>query len=148
MRRLVLLALVVPLAAGCGWFGGGWSAYPAAPKTGVLGPLVTPPPAHVPNVAHWIEAEQLPPRAVPGAKLFVQAGCTVCHTYAGAGASNLHAPDLTAIGRRRLGIRFEVAHLRCPSCSTPGSPMPSFAALGPKRLRELAIFLEASKGTR
>jgi hypothetical protein len=28
----------------------------------------------------------------------------------------------------------------------PGSPMPKFASLGDKRLRPLAIFLEASKG--
>ena len=29
---------------------------------------------------------------------------------------------------------------------TPGSAMPSFAALGDENLRKLAIFLEASKG--
>ena len=29
----------------------------------------------------------------------------------------------------------------------PGSPMPPFASLGTDRLRQLAIFLEASKGT-
>jgi hypothetical protein len=29
----------------------------------------------------------------------------------------------------------------------PGSPMPSFASLGEERLNQLAIFLEASKGT-
>ena len=60
---------------------------------------------------------------------------------------NLDAPDLTASGSRHLGIRFQIRHLRCPSCVNPGSPMPHFAALGAKRLRELAIFLEASKGT-
>lgn len=62
-------------------------------------------------------------------------GCTACHMYDGAGSSNLRAPDLTAIGRRRLGIRFRVDHLKCPACANPGSP-------------ELAIFLEASKGIR
>jgi hypothetical protein len=29
----------------------------------------------------------------------------------------------------------------------PGSPMPKFASLGPQRLHQLAVFLEASKGT-
>jgi hypothetical protein len=43
-------------------------------------------------------------------------------------------------------VAFQIAHLRCPHCTTPGSPMPSFTALGPARIRRLAIFLEASKG--
>jgi hypothetical protein len=30
----------------------------------------------------------------------------------------------------------------------PGSPMPKFASLGDKRLHDLAVFLEDSKGTR
>ena len=62
-------------------------------------------------------------------------------TYDGAGSSNLGAPDLTAIGTRHDGIDFE-------SCVNAGSPMPQFASLGAKRLQQLAIFLEASEGTR
>ena len=62
-------------------------------------------------------------------------------------ARNLGAPDLTAIGSRNLGIHFQIKHLKCPSCVNPGSPMPPFASLGDERLRQLAIFLEASKGT-
>jgi menaquinol-cytochrome c reductase cytochrome b/c subunit len=98
------------------------------------------------DVPHWISAEKLPPAAVPGAKLFAVAGCTACHTYLGTGSSNLGAPDLTTIGTRNLGIDFQVRHLQCPSCVNPGSPMPKFESLGEKRLRQLAIFLEASKG--
>jgi quinol---cytochrome c reductase cytochrome c subunit, bacillus type len=98
------------------------------------------------DVPHWIKAQNLPPAAVPGAKLFAVAGCTACHTYLGTGSSNLGAPDLTAIGSRGLGIDFQVRHLKCPSCVNPGSPMPKFASLGDKRLHELAVFLEASKG--
>ncbi|HZR95979.1 MAG TPA: hypothetical protein VFA56_09805 [Gaiellaceae bacterium] len=98
------------------------------------------------DVPSWVKQEKLPPNAVPGAKLFAVAGCTSCHTYLGTGSSNLGAPDLTAIGTRNLGIDFQIRHLECPSCVNPGSPMPKFASLGKKRLRQLAIFLEASKG--
>jgi mono/diheme cytochrome c family protein len=99
------------------------------------------------DVPRWIQQENLPPAAVPGAKLFATAGCTACHTYAGSGGSNLGAPDLTAIGSRNLGIQFQINHLKCPSCVNPGSPMPKFASLGETRLHQLAVFLEASKGT-
>ncbi len=100
------------------------------------------------DVPSWVKAEKLPPAALPGAKLFATAGCTACHTYLGAGSSNLGAPDLTTIGSRGLGIDFQIRHLQCPSCVTPGSPMPKFASLGTTRLRQLAIFLEDSKGKR
>jgi cytochrome c553 len=100
------------------------------------------------NVPRWIREERLPPAAVPGAKIFALAGCTTCHTYAGNGSSQLHAPDLTAIGSRRLGLTFEIRKLRCPSCTNPDTPMPGFASLGTRRLRQLAVFLEASKGVR
>ena len=98
------------------------------------------------DVPRWVADERLPANAQPGAKLFASAGCTACHTYDGSGGSNLGAPDLTSIGTRNLGIQFQINHLKCPSCVTPGSPMPKFASLGDARLRQLAIFLEASKG--
>jgi mono/diheme cytochrome c family protein len=100
----------------------------------------------VQNVPTWVKAEKLPAAAVPGAKLFAESGCTACHTYLGSGSSNLGAPDLTTIGARKLGIDFQIKHLKCPSCVNPGSPMPKFESLGEARLRQLAIFLEASKG--
>jgi mono/diheme cytochrome c family protein len=99
------------------------------------------------DVPRWIQQEHLPAAAVPGAKLFATAGCTACHTYAGSGGSNLGAPDLTAIGTRNLGIATQIKHLQNPSSVTPGSPMPPFASLGLTRLHQLAVFLEASKGT-
>jgi len=99
------------------------------------------------QVPSWIKKENLPPDAVPGAKLFAVAGCTACHTYNGAGGSNLGAPDLTKEGLKNRGIAFQVAHLTCPSCVHPGSPMPPFKSLGQDRLKQLAIFLEASKGS-
>src|SRR5439155_7037449 len=84
--------------------------------------------------------------AVKGANLFAVSGCTACHTYLGAGGSNLGAPDLSSIGSKGLGIDFQVRHLECPSCVNAGSPMPPFKSLGAQALKQLATFLEASKG--
>ena len=98
------------------------------------------------DVPSWVKAEHLPAAAIPGAKLFAVSGCTACHTYSGSGGSALGAPDLTAIGSRGLGVDFQIKHLKDPSSVTPGSPMPKFASLGDARLRQLAVFLEASKG--
>jgi len=85
-------------------------------------------------------------QAIDGANLFAESGCTNCHTYLGTGSSNLGAPDLSAEGAKNKGIEFQVNHLTCPACVNSGSPMPSFAGLGTERLRQLAEFLEASKG--
>ena len=85
-------------------------------------------------------------QAVAGAKLFAVAGCLNCHTYLGDGGHNLGAPDLTAEGSKNKGVAFQIAHLKCPACVNPGSPMPSFAGLGDANLKEIAAFLEASKG--
>jgi ubiquinol-cytochrome c reductase cytochrome b subunit/menaquinol-cytochrome c reductase cytochrome b/c subunit len=98
------------------------------------------------DVPTWVKEAKLPPRAIPGAKLFATSGCTACHTYLGSGSSNLGAPDLSEIGTKNLGIAFQIRHLQCPSCVNPGSPMPKFESLGIKRLTQLAIFLENSKG--
>jgi hypothetical protein len=162
MRRLVLVACVLPLVAGCGWtsYSGAGSGSGTGPSQAFHGcVVVSPDGTHRPcrrtdsvgsgitkDVHRWVKKENLPANAVPGARLFATAGCTACHTYLGSGSTNLGAPDLTAIGARNLGIDFEIRHLKCPSCVNPGSPMPPFESLGPKRLQQLAIFLEASKG--
>jgi menaquinol-cytochrome c reductase cytochrome b/c subunit len=85
-------------------------------------------------------------QAIAGARLFAVAGCLNCHTYNGVGSSNLGAPDLTAEGAKNKGVTFQIQHLQCPACKNPGSPMPSFQGLGDSRLKQIAIFLEASKG--
>ena len=97
-------------------------------------------------VPSWVQKQNLPQNAVPGARLFAQSGCLTCHTYLGTGSSNLGAPDLTKEGAKGRGVDFQIRHLQCPSCVTPGSPMPPFAQLGDDNLRKIAIFLEASKG--
>jgi cytochrome c553 len=86
------------------------------------------------------------PQAVAGAKLFAVAGCLNCHTYLGVGGGFAGAPELTAEGAKNKGIAFQVRHLKNPGLVNPGSPMPSFAGLGDARLKQLAAFLEASKG--
>jgi menaquinol-cytochrome c reductase cytochrome b/c subunit len=98
------------------------------------------------QVPVWMEKFNLPENARAGAELFAVSGCLNCHTYDGTGASALGAPDLTEEGNRNRGIQWQIDHLECPSCITPGSPMPAFADLGEENLRNLAIFLEASKG--
>jgi menaquinol-cytochrome c reductase cytochrome b/c subunit len=100
------------------------------------------------EVPHWIAREKLPPSARPGALLFAESGCLNCHTYLGAGSANLGAPDLTDEGTKNKGVTSQIEHLKCPSCVNPGSPMPSFAAFSDAQLRDLAVFLEASKGER
>jgi Tol biopolymer transport system component len=85
-------------------------------------------------------------QAVAGAKVFAATGCLSCHTYLGAGSSNLGAPDLSREGRRHRGRAWQIAHLKCPACLVAGSPMPSLTGLGAANLHALAVFLEASKG--
>jgi mono/diheme cytochrome c family protein len=69
-----------------------------------------------------------------------------CHTYNGAGGAYPGAPNLTDEGAKNKGIAFQISHLKCPACVNSGSPMPSFAGLGDDRLKQIATFLEASKG--
>jgi mono/diheme cytochrome c family protein len=101
---------------------------------------------NIKKVPSWIKKNKLPPAAIPGAKLFAQVGCLNCHSYLGTGGGYAGAPDLSAEGSKGKGIKFQIDHLKCPSCVNPGSPMPQFSALGDARLKQLAIFLEASKG--
>jgi cytochrome c553 len=102
------------------------------------------------HVPAWAQAEGYTgnQQAIAGAKLFAVAGCLNCHTYHGDGGHNLGAPELTAEGAKNKGVAFQIAHLKCPACVNPGSPMPSFAGLGDERLKSLAAFLEASKGAK
>jgi menaquinol-cytochrome c reductase cytochrome b/c subunit len=98
------------------------------------------------KVPEWVKAQGLSATGVEGAKIFAQAGCMGCHTYLGAGASNLGAPDLSAEGAKGRGIDFQIAHLKCPSCVNPGSPMPPFTSFTDEQYQQLATFLEESKG--
>ena len=98
-------------------------------------------------VPSWVEAQGLSAQGEEGAKLFAESGCLNCHTYLGAGSSNLGAPDLSEEGNNGRGVEFQIAHLKCPSCVTPGSPMQPYPNLTDEQYQQLAAFLEESKGT-
>ena len=100
---------------------------------------------HVPS---WAKKQHFAgnAEAVRGATLFAVVGCLNCHTYLGVGSHNLGAPDLSDEGSKNKGVAFQIAHLKCPPCVNPGSPMPRFDNQGAKNLQALAVFLEASKG--
>ena len=95
------------------------------------------------DVDCWILLEDLPPAAVPGARVFASTGCLACHTYLGTGRRNFTAPDLSAVGLRRSNV----AKLEQLLVSPPAS-MPSSRSLGKQRVHQLAVFLAASKGAR
>ena len=97
-------------------------------------------------VPEWVDQQGLSDTGEQGARIFAQAGCMNCHTYLGAGASNLGAPDLTEEGAKGKGKKFQIDHVKCPSCVTPGSPMPAFADFTDEQYDQLATFLEGSKG--
>jgi cytochrome c551/c552 len=98
------------------------------------------------DVPRWVQVQGLSTDGEEGAKIFAQAGCMGCHTYLGAGSPNLGAPDLTAEGAKGRGEEFQIAHLKCPSCVNPGSPMPPFPNFTDEQYQQLAAFLEESKG--
>jgi menaquinol-cytochrome c reductase cytochrome b/c subunit len=99
------------------------------------------------QVPTWQAEQNLPDEALPGARIFAQLTCLNCHSYLGTGGGFPGAPDLTEEGTKNRGIEWQIGHLQNPAEFSPGSPMPSFAALTDEQLRQLAVFLEASKGS-
>jgi cytochrome c553 len=97
-------------------------------------------------VPEWVQQQNLSADGEKGAEIFALAGCMGCHTYLGAGSPNLGAPDLSAEGAKGRGEEFQIAHLKCPSCVNPGSPMPPFTNFTDEQYQQLATFLEESKG--
>jgi menaquinol-cytochrome c reductase cytochrome b/c subunit len=111
-------------------------------------------------VPQWAQREGFAndPKAVAGAKVFAEGGCTSCHTYLGTGGGNLGAPDLSAEGSKGKGVQGLESYVADPS-KFGNTVMPKFGAfasipakdaqgkdLGISQLRALAVFLDASKG--
>ena len=88
------------------------------------------------------------PKAIAGAKLFAQSGCTSCHTYLGTGSSNLGAPDLSAIGAGGQPASFFSSYVSNPR-KYNNSIMPVFGNLGSSaNIHNIGVFLASSKGGR
>ena len=84
--------------------------------------------------------------AVEGAEIFAQVGCMNCHTYLGAGTTNLGAPDLSDIGATsNRGVEGFADYVADPT-QFGNTVMPKFEDLGEENLAKLGEFLQASKG--
>ena len=83
-------------------------------------------------------------QAEAGAILFAQTGCLQCHTYAGSGAGNLGAPELSEVGQTNDAEYF-VSYLSNPA-QYGNTVMGSYSYLGEENLNALAAFLAASTG--
>jgi hypothetical protein len=96
-------------------------------------------------VDEWVEVQGLSEEGAEGATLFAESGCMNCHTYLGAGSSNLGAPDLSEIGASGQSAEEFSAYVANPA-EFGNTVMPPYANLGEENLRLLGIFLEESKG--
>lgn len=93
-------------------------------------------------VDQWLQAQGLGEEFRQGATLFAQSGCLNCHFYVNTGGAV--GPELTKEGTKGRGVDWQIQHLKNPQSVSPGSIMPSYAALGDANLKALAEFLEAS----
>src|SRR5919201_432252 len=80
-------------------------------------------------VPQWAQREGFAKnaKAVAGAHVFAQGGCTSCHTYLGTGGGNLGAPDLSSEGTKGKGVQGLEAYVGDPS-KFGNTVMPKFAA--------------------
>jgi len=82
--------------------------------------------------------------AYGGAQIFAQVGCMNCHTYLGAGSSNVGAPDLSEIGKTsNRGAAGFADYVSDPS-KFGNTVMPKFGDLGAANLAQLGAFLQSS----
>ncbi len=103
-----------------------------------------------PIVPNWAEEQGFAgnKQAERGAEIFAQMGCLSCHTYLGAGASNLGAPDLTTIGRDKPRSADQYATYLSDPSKFGNTVMPKFKDAGRRNLLAVGAFLQASKGKR
>jgi menaquinol-cytochrome c reductase cytochrome b/c subunit len=102
---------------------------------------------NVAKVPAWAKKQgfSLDSDAGKGAKIFAQQTCMTCHTYLGAGSSNVGAPDLSAIGKGQNKAFFQDY---IPNAATKygNQAMAVFAGLPKNQVDLIASFLAASKG--
>jgi menaquinol-cytochrome c reductase cytochrome b/c subunit len=99
------------------------------------------------DVPIWIERNNLPEDVRPGAEIVAQIGCLTCHVYIEAGVSNLGAPELTGIGAEQgKDVDYLQRYVANPR-EFGNQVMPVYGDnLNDEQLRQVAEFLEASKG--
>jgi hypothetical protein len=98
------------------------------------------------KVPEWAEQQGFAEgsAAYEGAQIFAQVGCMNCHTYLGAGTSNLGAPDLSDIGKTsNRGVPGFADYVSDPA-KFGNTVMPKFEDLGAENLRKLGTFLQSS----
>ena len=96
-------------------------------------------------VGEWVETQGLSEEGAQGAELFAEIGCMTCHTYLGAGSSQLGAPDLSEIGADGRSAEEFATYVANPA-EFGNNVMPSYESQGEEVLMLLGTFLEESKG--
>jgi len=91
-------------------------------------------------------------QALAGGRLFAASGCGQCHIYLGLGSPNLGAPELTEIGNGDRGIDYFRQYVANPR-EFGNQVMTQYGeefggSLNDDQLRQIATFLDASKGTK
>jgi menaquinol-cytochrome c reductase cytochrome b/c subunit len=99
------------------------------------------------DAERWTAENNLPEDVRPGAEIVAQIGCLTCHVYSDTGVTNLGAPDLTAIGAEEgKDVDYLQRYVANPR-EFGNTVMPVYGeTLGDEQLRQVAEFLEASKG--
>jgi menaquinol-cytochrome c reductase cytochrome b/c subunit len=99
------------------------------------------------EVERWTAENNLPEDVRPGGEIVAQIGCLTCHVYAETGVTNLGAPELTAIGAEEgKDVEYFQRYVGNPR-EFGNNVMPVYGeTLSEEQLRQVAEFLEASKG--
>lgn len=96
-------------------------------------------------VDEWAVEQDLSEEGREGATLFAQIGCLNCHTYLGAGSSQLGAPDLSEIGASGRSAEDLAAYVSNPA-EFGNQVMPAYEDQGEEVLQLLGTFLSESTG--
>ena len=100
---------------------------------------------NVEQVDEWVEVQGLSEEGAEGATLFAEITCMSCHTYLGAGSSQLGAPDLSEIGATGRTAEEFATYVANPA-EFGNNIMPAYEDQGEEVLMLLGTFLEESKG--